>query len=166
MNAPSTACSGMKGFTGRRPRFAPVQQEIRGGRRRHRDGLSLLEVVLALAILATALGLIGQLIRMGANSARRARDTAVAQLACESIMAEVLSGVRPPQSQSGSYEFDPRYTFSVDVQPTELTGLLSVEVQVQQDSQSARPPSATLIRWMRDPTLLTEDTSSADAGGV
>ncbi|MBW8884274.1 MAG: prepilin-type N-terminal cleavage/methylation domain-containing protein, partial [Planctomycetia bacterium] len=49
-------------------------------------GLSLMEVILAIAILGGALAMIGQLIRIGSRSAAEARDLTMSQLYAESEM--------------------------------------------------------------------------------
>ena len=58
-------------------------------------GLSLLEVILAIAILGGALVTIGQLIRIGARSAAEARDLTMAQLYAESEMNGIAAGWYP-----------------------------------------------------------------------
>ena len=55
-------------------------------------GLSLLEVILAIAILGGSLATIGQLIRIGARNAAEARDLTMAQLYAESQMNRLSSG--------------------------------------------------------------------------
>ena len=62
------------------------------------SGLSLLEVMLALAILGGALAVIGELTRLGARSAETARDLTRAQRYCENKMAEVSAGLVTPQA--------------------------------------------------------------------
>ena len=63
-----------------------------------RTGLSLLEVMLALAILGGALAAIGELMRIGARNAEKARDLTTAQMICESTMAEIQLGFIAMQS--------------------------------------------------------------------
>ncbi|MCA9266095.1 MAG: prepilin-type N-terminal cleavage/methylation domain-containing protein, partial [Planctomycetales bacterium] len=61
--------------------------------RRHetdRRGLSLVEVLLALAVLSVAMGLLGHLIRLGGRQATAAHQTTQAQLHAQSIMAQVV----------------------------------------------------------------------------
>ncbi len=58
---------------------------------------SLLEVVLALAILVGAIAVTGELVRLGTLSAASARDLTQAQLICESKLAEITSGITPPR---------------------------------------------------------------------
>jgi hypothetical protein len=68
---------------------------------------------------------------------------------------------------------DETWLYSVTAEPTDVTGLLSVTVTVEQDPQYvSRPHTFSLVRWVADPAALTEEsttgetTSSAAAGGT
>jgi len=123
-----------------------------------RDGFSLLEVILALAILTGSIAVLGELARLGLRNAQIARDTAQAQLLCESKLAEVTAGLLPVESVSGA-EFEEvvgdgsiAWIYSIDVQLTEIEGMSAVEVTVVQDmDDNKRPVHFSLIRWMPDP---------------
>ena len=58
----------------------------------NRRAFSLLEVILALAILIGALAVIGELVRSGLRNAQVARDLSQAQLLCETRLAEIHAG--------------------------------------------------------------------------
>ena len=58
-------------------------------------GFTLLEVILALAILAGALTVLGELARRSLHNAEVSRATSEAQLLCESKLAEMAAGVTP-----------------------------------------------------------------------
>jgi prepilin-type N-terminal cleavage/methylation domain-containing protein len=66
------------------------------GRRRRNAGLSLLEVILAIAILGGCIAVIGELVRLGARQAEEARELTTAQLLCESKLEEIAAGVSRP----------------------------------------------------------------------
>ena len=138
-----------------------------------RGGFSLMEVILALAILTGSLAVLGELARLGLQNARIARDTAQAQLLCESKMAEVTAGILPLQSAS-SAEFEDivgdgtiGWLYSVDVQATDIEGMSSVQVTVVQDmDESKRPVQFSLVRWMPDPvdeTAMEEDMEGMES---
>ena len=55
-----------------------------------RNAFSLLEVILALSILAGAVAVLGELLRTGVRNAQTARDLTRAQMLCEEIEAEVV----------------------------------------------------------------------------
>lgn len=130
-----------------------------------RQGMTLLEVILALAIFAMALGLLGQLVQTGSRAAAAARDETRAQLVCESVLASVVAGAIPAQQVGGAtYEADPEWTYSLDVQPTTTYGLISVQVSVTQNiADAARPTEFTLLRWMRDPVVVEEIEAAIEA---
>ena len=54
-----------------------------------RRGLSLLEVILAIAILGGAIAAIGELVRLGVRSASYAKQPTQAHLLCDTRMAEI-----------------------------------------------------------------------------
>jgi type II secretion system protein I len=134
-----------------------------------RTGLTLLEVMLALAILGGALATIGELMRIGARNAEIARDKTTAQLLAETTMAELEVGFLPLLSQGKTpvqdLELQADWLYTVNVQPVDNAALMSVEVLVEQNADVfSRPVSFKLTRWLIDTTLL-ESTTSAGAGG-
>jgi len=128
-----------------------------------RHGLTLLEVMIALAILGTSLAAIGELIRIGADAADRAEELTTAQFLCDSKLAEIKSGVLPAQS-IGPIPFEIfeteepwEYMVLVDTANTTDQGLLLVEVTVSQIREDGRPPATvTLSTWMIDPMIDSE----------
>ncbi|MFP6648811.1 MAG: prepilin-type N-terminal cleavage/methylation domain-containing protein [Pirellulaceae bacterium] len=134
-----------------------------------REGLSLLEVILALAILGISLAAIGELIRVGARHAEVSRKRTTAQLLCENKLAEIKAGwlgqsvvittgqkMRP--QPVGPVEFEPHETdqpwiYTVTVEMGETEGLLVVEVIVEEVTEAYRPLRYSLAMWMIDPEL-------------
>jgi type II secretion system protein I len=130
---------------------------------RPRTGLSLLEVLLALAILGGALAAVGELMRIGARNAEIARDLSTAQLLGESKMAELEIGFLPLQSIEATRFEDPEYEaewlYSVVIEQVDGQGLVSIWLRVEQNSEIfSRPVSFELTRWLIDETLLPTDT--------
>lgn len=132
---------------------------------RHRSGLSLLEVILAIAIFGGSLAVIGELIRLGTRSAMEARELTTAQLYCESKMAEVASGIIP-QQPIGLTPIDiqnpvPEWYYTVEVAQTDREGLLGVYVMVikNPDLATTQPISFSLVRWMKDAALVAQGNS-------
>jgi type II secretion system protein I len=128
--------------------------------------LSLLEVMLALAILGTTLAIIGELTRLGTRSAARARDLSTAQIHCESLMAQVVSGLIPPTSTGQAVLDDPNapgdWLYTVAVEQVDQQGLLAVKVTVSQNpAVVSRPVSFSLGRWMIDPSVAASAASAA-----
>lgn len=138
----------------------------RAQRRCARCGLSLLEVILAIAIFGAALAIIGELVRIGNINAAAARDLTDGQRICSNVMNEIAAGVVPPTSISGAAcPEDETWTYSVAADQTDVTGLLAVTVTVQQDPQFvSRPQSFTLVRWVVDPAALPTEETTDDSG--
>lgn len=123
-----------------------------------RRGFTLLEVMLALAILATSLAVLGELARLGLRNAKIARDTTQAQLLCESKLAEVIAGIEPMESVSDASletivgDGLSAWLYSVDVQQGSQEGVLAVRVTVREDlPEEQRPVQFSLLRWTVDP---------------
>ena len=131
------------------------------------SGFTLLEVILALAILAGSMAVLGQLVQMGMTNARKAEDMTQAVIAAESIMAEVVCGARSPTSDSGSIADESGsvvFEFIVDAAASDQqAGMLDVRVTVQSSVDAVEPVSCTLVRWVIDPDYaasLSETTTN------
>ena len=126
------------------------------------DGFTLLEVILALAILAGSIALIGEVMRLGMRNSQIARNQATAQFLCESKLSEVLAQAVELQAVSGAtFENDPDWTYSVELESVE-EGLLAVYVTVAPiDAEPGSRDEFTLVRWMRDPEAFYADEQAA-----
>lgn len=133
--------------------------------RTRRTGLTLWEVMLALAILGGSITVIGQLVRLGVRAASEARSLSTAQLLCEAKVAELASGIEPLQSVSATpYPFEMDWVYSVEVQPVDQEGLLAIRVTVENvTEQRLVPVSFSLERWIIDPSLEFEQVELEDA---
>jgi prepilin-type N-terminal cleavage/methylation domain-containing protein len=131
-----------------------------------RHGFSLLEVILAMAILVGSLAVLSQLVDLGSGSAVEARMRTDAILRCESKMQELVAGVLPIESVSSvPFEDDPNWQWSVEVASDLTEGLLAVIVTVDQaGTTSPTPISFQLYRLIRDPEVLQlmQETASSD----
>ena len=129
-----------------------------------RGGFTLLEVILALAIFAGALAVIGELVRLGGRNARDTRDLTQAQLLCDSTMAEIAAGLISAQSVAGTpCEANPDWSYSVEVAATDTTNLLSVRVTVAPTQAATRPGvQYSLVRWLVDPEQVAAAQQEAD----
>lgn len=131
-------------------------------------GLTLLEVMVAIAILGTAMAAVGELVRIGVRNAARARDLTTAQLICEAKLAEVVSGVLPLKSSSQQsvqdYGLADPWVYSVDVQAVDKNGLLAVQVLVRKDVTTPKV-EFTLVRWMLDPQVESKANAAAQGSG-
>lgn len=135
-------------------------------RRRRRAGFSLLELILALAILCGAIAMLGELSRLGMTYADYARDATQAQLLCQGKLDEIVAGVSLPEAEQ-DVPFDPideneiqsEWLYSVEVAPLDEEGLTEVRVTVSQDVPAQkRPVEITLVRWMIDSSMTSSET--------
>jgi type II secretion system protein I len=131
--------------------------------------LTLLEVILAVAILGGCVAVIGELVRIGTRHAEEARDITRAQLVCESKLEEIAAGAAPLESvASAPLETDIRWLYSVSVSALDRPELLEVRVTIQQNQPTrVQPLSVSLVRWMIDPTLIemTEESEMLEDTG-
>jgi general secretion pathway protein I len=138
-----------------RPQACPMMCRTTG---RRNAGLSLLEVILAIAILGGCIAVIGELVRMGARQAEEAREMTSAQLLCESKLEEIAAGVFAPEPVSNvPFDLDPSWAYSIEVGSLDTQDLLQVTVTAQQvDGSRVIPLSFSLTRWILDPNLEME----------
>ena len=131
-----------------------------------RGGFSLLEVILALAILTGALAALGEVARLALRNAESARDLTQAQLLGESKLAEITSGITPPDPVERA-EFDTSgqsvdgeipFLYSIRLEDTDEEGLRVVRVVVMQKPELKE--IFFIDRWILDDgTELSEETA-------
>lgn len=141
-----------------RSRHSALRDRQRPAGLKARAGLSLLEVILAIAILGGAMAVIGESIRMGTLAAADAREMTMAQLLCESKLAELSTGLQALSSVTGvPVEVAPDWLYSITTQQGSQNGLVLLAVTVSGNPQyHARPVEVTLYRWMIDPELAQQ----------
>lgn len=137
-------------------------------RRPNRRGLSLLEVMLAIAILGATMAAVGELIRTGTRAALRAQDMTTAQFLCENMIAEVATGLVPLQSSQGLFPQAPEWAYTIAVQQVSQAGLIGVQVIVYRaQDPDPNPFTYQLTRWVINPALkyppVEETESSTDS---
>jgi hypothetical protein len=120
-----------------------------------------LEVLLATAILIGSAVVLMELASIGMRHAASARDLSQAQRLCQSKLNEIIVGVAPAETvRATPLEEDPRWTYWVEMQPTERPGLVLLEVGVAQELASKKQINRfTLQRWIRDPKAIDENTT-------
>jgi len=142
----------------------------------NRRGFSLLEILLAMAILGGSLAVLSQIVGTGGDAGRSAKELAMARLLCQSKLAEVLvtaTSVMPtvvpstpvpsPDSQSETI-----FNYAVDVAPAAMNGLLAIRVSVEAVNPQGDGPAIanySITRWILDPTLGLEQLE-ADANAA
>ena len=125
-----------------------------------RSGLTLLEIIISVAIFMASLAAIMEGLQIGRRSELSARLQSEAVLRCETVMGEILSGVKEAASAQGN-PFDDDETgnweWTAEVTDAGTTGLLQVTVLVEHRPGGEEPNAAfTLVRFMRDPQLFLD----------
>jgi len=132
-------------------------------------GFSLLEVILALAILAGALAALGEVMRLGDENAAAAADKSRAAMLAESVISEMLVGARPVASVNGAVlplEDDPPWTASIEVVATEYQELVAVRVTIAQQLPPEQDPArCALVRWIPNPNYIPASQQQSSTSG-
>ncbi|MEM9353464.1 MAG: type II secretion system protein [Planctomycetota bacterium] len=134
-----------------------------------RSAFTLLEVILALAILAGSVAVLGEVMRLAGDSSRRAIAETRAQLIASTVFAQLRSGARElvdAVDEPFEAEYPVGWLVSVTVTPIEGTveDLNSVQITAAQDLEARlQPASYSLTVWMHTPEPSTEGSSSEGA---
>ncbi len=134
-----------------------------------RKGLTLFEVVIALAIFLMSMAAIFQLIEYNTRSAFEVEQLTQASLHCQSKLAELASGAVPFESAGLTPLDDSAEWFcQVDVSEDVALGLHFVEVTVQHGDGDNPEVKVTLRQKMIEPAMRgsTHDASALAAGGA
>ncbi|HET6328936.1 MAG TPA: hypothetical protein VFG04_29905 [Planctomycetaceae bacterium] len=139
----------------------PVGKEANHTRR----GITLYEVVIAIAIFAGAIVALSEALTTATRAALQSRMQSQAVLLCETKMAEVVAGATPATS-SGEVPFtDPGlegWTWSVNVNPATHAGINQVEITVnRRQGANSVDASFTLTRLLRDPQAFVTSATQA-----
>jgi type II secretion system protein I len=130
-------------------RTRPLTRGVRGGRRR---GLSLIEVLVALAIFLFALVVIGRLITLGTERAQDVQQQGQAVQLCQAKLAEVAAGAVPLTSQGGTpFEGDPDWQWSLQCEQDSVPGLWRVQVRVSRQRADGTRVESSLTQLLLDP---------------
>ena len=143
---------------------APDRREFK-----NRRGFSLMETLLATALLMGCVVVLTELATIGRHHIQKAEKLAAAELICQSAMNEILTGAAPvetvePQPVDGC----PGWIITIDVLPLDKRpGLAALEIRVGEDlPEDERATEFTLVRWIPDPDAakdVDEQPSDDDA---
>ena len=153
----------------------------------HRAGFSLMEVLLASAILLGSVIALGELANIGRHHAQQAADLSVAQQFASNKMAEILAGLAPLEStepaelestvlddlseteQTVAESGELVWWYTVQLEAAGHPSLVAVRVTVWQaaDTEDERRNEFSLLRWMPaaygSESELSEETYSTPA---
>lgn len=138
-----------------------------------RAGFSIMEVLLATSILLGCIIVLAELASIGRRHAHSAEDLVNAQLLCEAKLNEILCGADSPEPVSDEeFEDNEKWSYSVDVIPTEIPGVSSLVVEVYPSDNADSAASGTdsgqadssktcrLVRWIPDANSDSDNSSS------
>ncbi len=134
--------------------------------RARQAAMTLLEVILAIAILGGSLAVLGEIVRAGTRAARGAKTLSTAQLLADSLAAEICATTTTPETSEGIVENfgGMRWAYTTQVEQVEQQGLLGIVVTVREDLDlTQQPVTFSLVRWMIDPqTELDLEAAAAE----
>jgi prepilin-type N-terminal cleavage/methylation domain-containing protein len=124
-------------------------------RTQRRSGFSLMEILVATAILLVAVGVLSELAYVGTRHASSAEEAATAQRICQNILEEILCGARSLETVSDTTVLeDPEWLYSVDIKPLDQfqwsPGLAELRVTVTSSPENGKPGKPfSLVHWIR-----------------
>lgn len=135
-----------------------------------RSGMTLFEVMLALAIFMGAYTAVTKVLEHGSKAAIRAQSTEHALYTCDRKMNEIMGGVVPLATTTDApLDDDPTglWRWRATVGEAGVTGLLRVEITVTNTGTSNQAETRSLVRLVRDPAYLASvEAAAADAAAA
>jgi prepilin-type N-terminal cleavage/methylation domain-containing protein len=123
--------------------------------RASRRGLSLLEVVVALAIFLFSLTALSQLVSFAGDRANEVSIRSRAARLCQTKLAEVLAGVVPLSAQSDTpFDEAPDFTWSLTTDSGPATNLFLVTVTVSHAGLGGYTTQCSLYEMVLDPSVV------------
>jgi type II secretion system protein I len=157
------SCPGVV-FHGSRQRVGKTHWHSQWHPKQVQAGFSLLEVILALAILAGSLAALGEVMRQADRNASLSGDETQAQIIASSIMDELISGYRtlaPVTRMQYDALSEPPWLYSIEIASTNFTELIAVRISVEQEIEARLQPARfELTRWMMNPDYTASSTDS------
>ncbi|WP_437226179.1 type IV pilus modification PilV family protein [Planctomicrobium sp. SH661] len=144
-----------------------MRQTNSNSNRTARRGISLFEVVLALAIFIGALTAITQVLRTGSRAAVRAQLESQAVLLAEQRMNEVVAGVQSLEGVNRvPFDGKSNWYWTLNISDSGTPNLLRLEVIVEHaDKDDKNKVSYRLARLLRDPQVYVDAANAAATEG-
>ncbi len=133
-----------------------------------RRAISLLEVILALSILAFSTAYLAQSMNLATDAAIKAQQQAQAELVAESVLNQVVAGVIPsdpvPWTQYVSAGGQSEWLYQLQNVPTEVDGMVGFQIAVKHSSTASNPAQYEMFvnRWIIDPSLMLDTPPEED----
>ena len=134
-----------------------------------RQAFTLLEVILALAILGGSVAVLGEIMRASGRHATDIQAESRAQLLARSQMDEMMAGFAPFAEKSRQpleVEGPTRWLCSVSIGTTTRRGLVVIEVLVEQDLEPQfNPVKYKLVSWISSDALSNSQGNGSSTNG-
>lgn len=118
-----------------------------------RTGITLLEVLLATAIMAIALTALGQRGFVAIRAAERSRQQAEGILVARSALDGLLAHTLRPAATETRWSETSEWLWWSETAPSETAGLITLRVHVREQSDLPRVPTLTLAQLVRPEDL-------------
>jgi type II secretory pathway pseudopilin PulG len=119
-------------------------------------GFSLLEVILATAVIASSSMVLLRLVSTGQQHQRRGERKAIGQMICQSLIDEMTIDSRLLQGVEDQRVKDyPTWTFSTKLESTEFPGIVRVQIRAAETpielerTENDGRFDFELVRWLR-----------------
>lgn len=137
------------------------------GRATQNAGFTLLEVILAIAVLAIALTTILEVMRNAYRNADAAAVESEALIYAESLLAELATGIRPATAVQGAPldlgdGREDEWQYSISIEPTMQDEIVLARVlveSVRKDMEKA--PKVEIAQWFLNPELVPSAAGNA-----
>ncbi|MCO6047594.1 type II secretion system GspH family protein [Aeoliella sp. ICT_H6.2] len=121
----------------------------------NRHAFTLLEVILAIAILAISLGYIGTIISQAFTNSANAVDGLEARIVGQTIIDQLKCGSMQIENagpmQLSDTEALEDWLVQIMIEPTTVEQLVQVRVLVGRKLDGTEHPACELVRWFQDP---------------
>ena len=130
-----------------------------------RRGMTLLEVVIALALFFAAMAAISNILRLGSDSSIKAQLRAEASLLGESKLNEVVAGLLPLTAvESQPFDGLPQWTWTLSVEDDTTASLKRLLLTVNHlRSNGKSDHELKFARLLRDPAIFQATAESESA---
>jgi general secretion pathway protein I len=136
-----------------------IHPSLKKARRCPRRGLTLLEVIVALAIFVVSMSAVGNLLYIGTQRSMEAQQQALALIKCQSKMSEVIGGSVPLSSQNGvAFEEDSNWIWSMDATQQDAANLYAVKITVYRQNSDGPKVEVSLSQMVFDPQFRGVNT--------
>jgi Tfp pilus assembly protein PilV len=133
-----------------------------------RKGISLLETMVASAVMFISMAAINQLLDSSGQQARAVRNRSLAAQACHAKLNEFACGSLGFSSQSGQFDNDmlPGWEWSIDSEQYQVQGLWKVTVHVKKTDSDDPSDDAVLEQFVLDSSVRGSPLDQAPPTGA